>query len=158
MTLKNVLLNKVDIKFKNSYYGANKMLYEYSWKVLSSRLIIMDLIYMIISAVSWYFSYINGLTTSIAIWEFVLIVELGIVVIILSLTARQLKIHNNKEYESIVKFSDEIYMREVTFSLDIEYSQIINIYYLKHSCAFMFAKNAVIIATNKFSKDDINCF
>lgn len=118
------------------------------------RLIIMDLIYMIISAVSWYFSYINRLTTSIAIWEFVLIVELGIVVIILYLTARQLKIHNNKEYESIVKFSDEIYMREVTFSLDI----IINIYYFKHSCAFMFAKNAVIIATNKFSKDDTNCF
>ena len=147
----------MEVKFENRYYGTNKMIYEYSWKVLCRRLIIMGMIYMIASAVFWYFSYINSFTTSMEIFMLVFIVELCIVAITPPLTARQLienskKIHNGKEYESIIKFSDKIYMREGAFSLDIEYSQIIRIYYLKHSCALMFGKrNAVIIDMNKFS-------
>ncbi len=66
------------------------------------------------------------------------------------LTIRQLKennkrLLNGKDYEAIIQFGDNIKINQGTFSLTIEYNQILKIHELKHSYVLMFAKSSGII-------------
>lgn len=65
-------------------------------------------------------------------------------------------IHDNKIYETNVKFGDKIYMSEGNFCVAIRYSQIFKIHKLKRGFAFMFgASQAILIDVSEFSDDEL---
>ncbi len=62
------------------------------------------------------------------------------------------KLHNGNKPESVIRFSDKIYLTEGTFSVSFEYSQIIKIYNLKRSMVLMYSKQSgLIVKPNCFS-------
>ena len=69
------------------------------------------------------------------------------------------KIHRSKKHQTKVQFGDKIYLSEGSFSLTIEYDQIINKYDLEHSYALMFGKkNGILLEPSSFARGTFEDF
>lgn len=147
----------MEIKFENRYIVTDEMLSEYVYKVLCRRIQRMSIAIFILSLIMLLFTVSDGDGVLSAVFGVCLVIAVTELLAVPPAMIRQLKengrrIHNGKSYESVILFGDKISITEGTFSLTVEYSQIIKIYYLKHSCALMFGKsNGILLSLNGFT-------
>ena len=122
----------MDIEFENKFYINDEMLKEYVNKVLSKYVRRIFLVYILI---------------------FLFIVKNGI----LKKTAKS--IHNDQSYPILVQFGNNIFMQEGKFSIELDYSKIIKIYYLKYSYLLMFTNsNGIMVKYDSFTKGNFEDF
>lgn len=68
-------------------------------------------------------------------------------------------IHNDQTYETLVQFGNSIFLQEGKFSIDIDYSKIIKIFYLKYSYVLMFTNtNGIMVGYDSFTKGNFEDF
>lgn len=145
------------MKFENRYYVTDEMLSEYVNKVLCKRLKRLGLIVTIAALLMLWLTWTNGDYILSAVFGSCLFISVFTILIAPPLTLRQLKeserrLHNNKKFETIVQFDKNITMTEGSFSLTVEYTQILKIYVLKYSYVLMLGRNnAIIIQPDHFT-------
>lgn len=140
----------MNIQFENRYDSDDAMISEYVHKVICRRIYFMGAVFIPIALI------LIGITLSEQ--NYIMTAVLGVCLLIITsttlitppMTIRQLKefdyrMHNGKKPEAVIQFCEHISITKGTFSLTIEYSQIIKTYELKHSFVLMFAKNNGII-------------
>lgn len=154
----------MNIEFENKYYSNDKMLSEYINKIILKEFKIKG---FLVGAGAVLLLVIS-LMQNDKVWAGVSGTTLFIVIMVLvltpSMTLKQLKesdkkIHRSKKPQTKVQFGDKIYLSEGTFSLTIEYDQIINKYDLEHSYALMFGKkNGILLEPNSFVRGNFEEF
>lgn len=140
----------MNIQFENRYDSDDAMVSEYVHKVLCRRIYFMGAVFFPIALI------MIGITLSEQ--NYIMTAVLGVCLLIITstilitppMTIRQLKeidyrLHNGKKPVAVIQFGEHISITQGTFSLTIEYSQIIKTYELKHTFVLMFAKNNGII-------------
>lgn len=140
----------MNIQFENRYYTNKLMITEYVHKVLCKRIYLMGAVFAPIALVMTGITLIRQDYILTAVFGVCLFILIFSILITPPLTVRQLqendnKLHNGKKHEAILQFGDNISISQGTFSLTIEYSQILRTYELRHSFVLMFAKNSGII-------------
>jgi len=147
----------MDLKFENRYFLTDEILAEYVHKVLCRRMRFWGLIIVAAALIMLIVTLSDGEFTLAAVFGTCLFIAGSVVIFAPSLTLKQLKetgrrIHNNEKFETVVQFGDHIAMSEGTFSLTVEYAQIVKIYSLQHSYILMLGKsNAVMIRPDGFT-------
>lgn len=147
----------MELKFENRFYSDDKIMSEYVHKVLCRRLYVLGTLVIIGSLIAMAFAWLNNNYIMTAVYAVCLFISSFVVITVPHLTLKQLKdaekrLHNGKNQETIVQFGDKIAMTEGTFSLAMEYSQIIKIYSLRHSYVLMFSRsNGIILSPENFS-------
>ena len=122
----------MDNEFENKYYADDKMGKEYVNKILAKNARGIILLYILI---------------------FLFIVKNGI----LKKTAKS--IHNDQSYPTLVQFGNNIFMQERKFSMELDYSKIVKIYYLKYSYVLMFTNsNGIMVKYDSFTKGNFEDF
>jgi len=154
----------MNILFENKYYSNDEMLAEYINKVILKDFKIKGIVVLL----GGVFLLFMSLMQNDKIWTGVAVASLFIVVMVLiftpSMTLKQLKesdkkIHRAKRPQTKVQFGDKIYLSEGTFSLTIEYDQIIKQYDLNHSYALMFGKkNGILVEPGSFVRGNFEDF
>lgn len=154
----------MNILFENRYKTDDRMLSEYVHKILCRKIYFMGAIFAPISFI------MAGIT--LAKQDYILAAVLGVCLFITivtmlitpPLTIRQLKeydkrLNNGKNHEAIIQFGENISIAQGTFSLTIEYGQVLKIYELKHSFVLMFARSSgIILDPSGFTIGDFNTF
>ena len=152
------------IQFENRYDSADAMVPEYVHKVLCRRIYFMGAVLFPIALImiAIMLSKQNYIMT--AVFGVCLFIITSTILITPPMMIRQMKeidsrLLNGKKPEAVIQFGENISITQGTFSLTIEYSQIIKTYELKHSFVLMFAKNnGVIIDPAGFSVGGYNEF
>ena len=68
-------------------------------------------------------------------------------------------IHNEQSYPTLVQFGNNIFMQEGKFSMELDYSKIVKIYYLKYSYVLMFTNsNGIMVKYDSFTKGNFEDF
>lgn len=143
--------------FENRYRMTDQMIKEYARKVLCKRLIWLSALILAISLPMFSLTLLWKDYVMSAVYFICLLIAAVERVVALPLTVRQMKenterMHGGKEQETVVRFGEKISISEGEFYLAIEYSQIIKIHYLKHSCVLMFGKsNGIMLAYDGFA-------
>lgn len=140
----------MNILFENRYHTHDKMLSEYVHKVLCKRIYFMGAVFIPIAFIMTGITIMKKDYIFTAVFGVCLFIITFTILITPPLTIRQLKennkrLLNGKDYEAIIQFGDNIKINQGTFSLTIEYNQILKIHELKHSYVLMFAKSSGII-------------
>lgn len=154
----------MDIKFENKYYSNDDMLSEYINKVILKGFKIKGFLVAAGASLLLAISLMQKDKVFVAISGVCLFIVIFVLVLTPSMTLKQLKesdkkIHRNKKNLTQVKFGDKIYLSEGTFSLTIEYDQIIKKYDLDHSYALMFGKkNGILLEPNSFVRGNFEDF
>jgi len=154
----------VDIVFENKYYSNDDMLSEYINKVILKKIKIQGFVIATVALIMVVFSVIRNNTVYTAIYGVVLFITVTVLLLTPSMTLKQLKesdkkIHRGKKLQTRVQFGDKIYLSEGTFSLSIEYDQIIKQYDLEHSYVLMFGKkNGILLEPNSFVRGNFDDF
>lgn len=147
----------MNLKFENRYFASDEMLSEYVRKVLCKNVTSFGVIVFVWALIMLMITLYDRDYTYAAIFGTSLFILFPVILLTPFLTLRQLKessrrIHNGKKYESIIQFGDKITLLEGTFSLTLEYAQILKIYALKHSYILMFGKsNAILLRRDGFT-------
>lgn len=143
--------------FENRYYATDQMFREYARRVLCKRVIWTSGLILVISVPMLALTLLWKDYVMSAVFFLCLLIAAAELVIVPPLTVRQIKevserMHGKKEQETAVRFCDKISISEGDFFLAIQYSQILKIHYLKHSCALMFGKrNGIMLAYDGFT-------
>ena len=154
----------MNILFENRYHTHDKMLSEYVHKVLCKRIFIMGAVFIPIAFIMTGFTMMKKDYIFTAVFGVCLFIITFTILITPPLTIRQLKennkrLLNGKDYEAVIQFGDNIKINQGTFSLTIEYNQILKIHELKHSYVLMFAKSSgIILDPAGFTIGDFNTF
>ena len=140
----------MNILFENRYHTDDKMLSEYVHKVLCKRIYFMGAVFTPIALIMTGITMVKKDYIFNAVFGVCLFIITFTILITPPLTIRQLiennkRLLNGKDYEAIIQFGDNIKINQGTFSLTIEYNQILKIHELKHSYVLMFAKSSGII-------------
>ncbi len=147
----------MNYKFENRYYSTDEILSEYVHKVLCRKLKVMGAIIAAAALIMLFISFLDNNYILSAVFGVCLFISVCVTVLSPSLMLKQLKesdrrIHNDKKFETVVQFGDNISISEGAFSLAIEFAQILKVYSLKHSYVLMFGKNnAIIINPDTFT-------
>ena len=154
----------MDIQFENKYYADDKMLKEYVNKVLSRNIRRIFLVYILIF-LSILINWILRGNLSEIYWMIICIVILLLfnfynqkyLFRLLKKTDRS--IHNDQSYPTLVQFGNNIFMQEGKFSMELDYSKIVKIYYLKYSYVLMFTNsNGIMVKYDSFTKGNFEDF
>lgn len=155
---------RMNIQFENRYYSDDSMLSEYVHKVLCKRIYLMGAVFAPIAFIMTGIMLMKQDYILTAVFGVCLFIFIFTILITPPLTIRQLgesnkRMHNGKNHEAVIQFGENISISQGTFSLTIEYDQILRIYELKHSFVLMFAKSSgIIIDPNGFTIGDFNAF
>lgn len=147
----------MDTQYENRYLANDKMLSEYVRKVLYKNLRTTAFIFSAFAGIMLLYTSHRNSDVLSAILVMSLLLMLSVAILSPILAIRQIKesskrITNGQTYETVVKFGDNISMTEGTFSLTIEYSQVLKIHNLQYSYVLMFGKhNAIIICPKHFT-------
>lgn len=147
----------MDIQFENKYFATDKMLSEYVLKVLLKKQRTTAIVFSVIAGITLLFTLYRSSYVLSAMLGVCLLLMLSVAIFSPILAIRQIKestkrINNGQKYETVVKFGDNISISEGTFSLTVEYSQILKIHHLQHSYVLMFGKhNGIILSPNHFT-------
>ncbi len=150
--------------FENRYYATDEMMMEYVHQVLCRRLKRWGIGLLLLGLLSIVHFISKGDSIWVAVDGVCLFIILFCIIFSPILMIRSIKendkrIHNGKKFETVVTFDDKISICEGSFSLSVEYSQIVAIYYLKHSYALMFGKNSgIIVSPSGFIGTDVDNF
>jgi hypothetical protein len=154
----------MDIKFENKYYADDKMLKEYVNKVLSRNIRRIFLVYILI----FLFIVKNGILRGDTSTIFRLIVCAIFLLFLNFLSQKYLfrllkktakSIHNDQSYPTLVQFGNNIFMQEGKFSMELDYSKIVKIYYLKYSYVLMFTNsNGIMVKYDSFTEGNFEDF
>jgi hypothetical protein len=154
----------MDTQFENRYFSTDQMLSEYIYKALLKKHILIAWIGAVGAGVLLPFELYRGDQVGAAIFGICLLLMLSLAVFSPILVLRQFKettkrINNGQKCETVVTFSDNISISEGTFSLTVEYSQILKIHRLTHSYVLMFAKqNGIMISPKHFTTGTLENF
>lgn len=154
----------MELKFENRYFSTNEMLSEYVNKVLCKKIKLQGTILLVISFIMFILTWLQKDYPLSAVFGTCSFITLFVTVLSPFLLLKQLKqhnarIHNGKEPETIIQFGDHITITEGTFSLTLEYNQILKRYSLKHSYILMIgAKNAIILSPDHFTIGSFDAF
>ena len=154
----------MNLQFENRYYSNHAMISEYVHKVLCKRIYQMAAIFVPIALFMTIISLNNQDYIMTAVFGVCLFIIVFTVLVSPILTIKQLKetdrqMHNGKNPEAVVQFGDNISISQGTFTLSIDYSQVIKTYQLKHSFVLMFAKGSgVMIDPKGFTTGDFHEF
>lgn len=149
----------MDTLYENRYFVTDKMLFEYICKVLYKGLRTSAFIFSVIAGILLLFTlYQSPFVLSNIVKVFLLLILMLSIVIFAPIYAlwqmkeNSKRINNGQKHESVVKFGDNISISEGTFSLTLEYSQILKIYHLQYSYLLMFGKhNAIMLCPKHFT-------
>ncbi|WP_338947225.1 YcxB family protein [Fusobacterium canifelinum] len=154
----------MDIEFENKFYTNDKMLKEYVNKVLSRNVRRIFLVYILI----FLFIVKNGILKGDSSTIFRLIVCTIFLLFLNFLSQKYLfrllkktakSIHNDQSYPTLVQFGNNIFMQEGKFSMELDYSKIVKIYYLKYSYILMFTNsNGIMVKYDSFTKGNFEDF
>ena len=154
----------MDIEFENKFYTNDEMLKEYVNKVLSKYVRRIFLVYILI----FLFIVKNGILKGDSGTIFRLIVCTIFLLFLNFLTQKYFfkilkktakSIHNDQSYPTLVQFGNNIFMQEGKFSIELDYSKIIKIYYLKYSYLLMFTNsNGIMVKYDSFTKGNFEDF
>ncbi|MDW2798634.1 YcxB family protein [Clostridium boliviensis] len=138
------------IQFENRYYSDDAMVPEYVHKVLCRRIYFMGAVFIPIALIMTGIMMSKQNYIMTAVFGVCLFIITSTILITPPMAIRQLReidyqLHNGKKPEAVIQFGEHISITQGTFSLTIEYFQIIKTYELKHSFVLMFAKNNGII-------------
>jgi len=144
----------MNIQFENRYFASNQMLSEYVHKIICRKLKLAGIIISAVNLALLIFTLHNNGDALSLVLGLCVLTGLLVVIFVPILTLKQFKesnrrIHNDKISQSVIRFGDNISISEGTFSLSIEYSQILKTYILKHSYVLMFGKNNGILVDPK---------
>jgi hypothetical protein len=154
----------MDILFENRYQTDDKMLSEYVHKVLCKKIYAMGAVFAPIAFAMTVITMVKQEYILAAVFGVCLFINIITILFTPPLTIRQLqesskRLHNGENHEAVIQFGDDIKISQGTFSLSIEYNQILKIYELKHSYVLMFAKsNGIILDPAGFTIGDFNTF
>lgn len=154
----------MNLQYENRYYSNQAMISEYVHKVLCKRIYQMGAILVPIALLMTVITMKNQDYIMTAVFGVCLFIIVFTVLVSPILTVRQLKetdkrLHNGKNPEAVVQFGDNISISQGTFTLSINYSQVIKTYQLKHSFVLMFAKGSgIMIDPAGFTKGDFHGF
>lgn len=152
------------VQFENKYYATDDMIKEYVNEVLCWKTKRMGLFFSAMSAVMLAVTLIGRDYIFTAVYGVCFFLTTVLSFLISPLTFRQLKengqyMNNGKRCETVVRFGDCIMITEGTFSLTVEYAQIMEIYYLEHSCVLMFGKrNGIMLDPKGFGEQSFKDF
>jgi len=140
----------MNILFENKYFTNHKMLSEYVHKIICRKIKLAGIIVSAVTLVLLIITLYDDDSALSLVLGICFLMALSVVIFVPILTLRQFKesnrhIHNDKTFESVIKFGDNISISEGAFHLSIEYSQILKIYIFKHSYVLMFGKNNGIL-------------
>ena len=154
----------MDIQFENKFYTNDKILKEYVNKVLSRNVRRIFLLYILVYVFMTRNSILRGNSSAI----------LGLIVCTIFLfflnflnqkyLFRLLKklaksIHNDQSYPTLVQFGNSLSIQEGKFSMELDYSKIVKIYYLKYSYVLMFTNsNGIMVKYDRFTKGNFEDF
>ncbi len=145
------------MQYKNKYYSNDTMLKEYVLKVLWKKYMIAGIIIIVVGIFKLLYDVYESNILSIGVISACIIICLITVIVSPIQMYKQLKdyekrIHNGQKFESEITFDDKIILKEGSFNLTVEYSQITKTYNLKHSFVLMFAKNSgIMVEKNSFT-------
>ncbi|MBE5979170.1 MAG: YcxB family protein [Paenibacillaceae bacterium] len=154
----------MNILFENRYYTADKMLSEFVHKVLCKRIYSMGAVFAPTAFIMTGIAMVKQDYILAAVFGVCLSILIITILITPPLTIRQLKesnkrMFNGKDYEAIIQFGDNIKISQGTFSLTIDYNQILKIHELKHTYVLMFSKSSgIILDPAGFTIGDFNAF
>ncbi|MTK07851.1 MAG: YcxB family protein [Hungatella sp.] len=154
----------MNILYENRYDTDDKMLSEYVHKVLCKRIYFMGAVFAPIAFIMIGITMMKKDYIQVAVFGVCLFILIFTILITPPLTIRQLKesnkrLLNGKDPEAVIQFGDNIKINQGTFSLTMEYNQILKIYELKHSYVLMFAKSSgIILDPAGFTIGDFNSF
>ncbi len=143
--------------FENRYFGKNAMLSEYVHKVLCRNIkrfgLLFSLLALLMIVVSMQSNSIIFITLfSVCFAIIFLTATLAPFLLVRQMKDAEWKLYRGEPQETIVQFGEAIFIRESTFSLNLEYDQIISIHELKHSYVLMFNKtNGILLDPAGFS-------
>lgn len=147
----------MDTRYENRYLATDKMLSEYVYKVLYKNLRTTAFIFSALAGIMLLFTLHRNSDVQSAIFGMSLLIMLSVAILSPILAIRHIKesakrTSNGQTYETVVKFGDNISIMEGTFSLTIEYSQVLKIHNLQYSYVLMFGKhNAIMICPKHFT-------
>jgi len=154
----------MDIEFENKFYTNDEMLKEYVNKVVSKYVRRIFLVYLLI----FLFIVKNGILKGDLGTIFRLIVCTIFLLFLNFLTQKHFfrilkktakSIHNDQSYPTLVQFGNNIFMQEGKFSIELDYSKIVKIYYLKYSYLLMFTNsNGIMVKYDSFRKGNFEDF
>lgn len=154
----------MNIVFENKYYSNDEMLSEYINKVILKAFKIKGLLVGAGAIILLAISLMQNDKVWVGISGTCLFIVVFVLLLTPSMTLKQLKesdkkIHRSKKPQTKVQFGDKIYLSEGSFSLEIEYDQIINKYDLEHSYALMFGKkNGILLEPSSFVRGTFEDF
>lgn len=148
---------------QNKFIVNDKILKEYVFKVACKNLIIWGNIIGIIGIALTIF-YINknnyfqvGLNLSLSI-ICLFTAYISPILMLKIIKSQNKNLHNSKSYETMITFSDKIYMNEGSYSNSFDYNQITKIYKLKTCYILTIGKIPIIIEPNSFTNGSLNDF
>ena len=154
----------MNILFENRYHTDDKMLSEYVHKVLCKRIYLMGAVFAPIAFIMAGITIMKKDYIFAAVFGVCLFIIIFTILVTPPLTIRQLKennkrLLNGKDHEAVIQFGDNIKITQGSFSLTMEYNQILKIHELKHSYVLMFAKSSgIILDPGGFTIGDFNAF
>ena len=154
----------MDNEFENKYYADDKMGKEYVNKILAKNVRGIILLYILI----FLFIVKNGILRGDSSTIFRLIVCAIFLLFLNFLSQKYLfrllkktakSIHNEQSYPTLVQFGNNIFMQEGKFSMELDYSKIVKIYYLKYSYVLMFTNsNGIMVKYDSFTEGNFEDF
>ena len=143
----------MDNEFENKYYADDKMGKEYVNKILAKNARGIILLYILI----FLSILINWMIACIVILLLLNFYNQKYLFRLLKKTAKS--IHNEQSYPTLVQFGNNIFMQEGKFSMELDYSKIVKIYYLKYSYVLMFTNsNGIMVKYDSFTKGNLEDF
>ena len=143
----------MDNEFENKYYADDKMGKEYVNKILAKNARGIILLYILI----FLSILINWMIACIVILLLLNFYNQKYLFRLLKKTAKS--IHNEQSYPTLVQFGNNIFMQEGKFSMELDYSKIVKIYYLKYSYVLMFTNsNGIMVKYDSFTKGNFEDF
>ena len=143
----------MDNEFENKYYADDKMGKEYVNKILAKNARGIILLYILI----FLSILINWMIACIVILLLLNFYNQKYLFRLLKKTAKS--IHNEQSYPTLVQFGNNIFMQEGKFSMELDYSKIVKIYYLKYSYILMFTNsNGIMVKYDSFTKGNFEDF
>lgn len=143
----------MDNEFENKYYADDKMGKEYVNKILAKNARGIILLYILI----FLSILINWMIACIVILLLLNFYNQKYLFRLLKKTAKS--IHNEQSYPTLVQFRNNIFMQEGKFSMELDYSKIVKIYYLKYSYVLMFTNsNGIMVKYDSFTKGNFEDF
>lgn len=152
------------IEFENRYTLTDQMISEYVHKVLCRKIKRMARIFLPLSLIMtaftfWRNDYVSTAVFGVCAFIIAFTALLSPIVMIKQLKDHDKRLHNGIHHETVLQFGEQVFMTEGSFSLTMEYSQFLEINYLKHSCVLMFSKyNGIIISPEGFYIGDFKTF